>query len=154
MGRARWSEFGDEVNHHRMLVEMDIFKGDAVENGCQLGTLAKGEHQAVAVKDVEQVGALLFLELAKGGADHELDACPAAVGEEDVGAIDAVDIDVEADGAHEGHFVGDAEGVRTAVGKGEFFAGLFLNELSDFGIGEIELHNIVSFVMFFCGNNA
>ena len=40
MGRARWSEFGDEVNHHRVLVEMDIFKGDAVENGCQLWTLA------------------------------------------------------------------------------------------------------------------
>ena len=133
---------------------MHIFKGDAVEDGTELGALAEGEHQAVAVEDVEQVGALLFLELAKSCAYHELDACSAAVGEEDVGTIDAVDIDVEADGAHEGHFVGDAEGVRTAVGEGEFFAGLFLNELSDFGIGKIELHNIVCFVMFFCGNNA
>ena len=100
-----------------------------------MGIFAEGKHEAVAVEDVEQVAALLFLELAKGSAYHEFDACTATVGEEYVASVDTVYIHVKPHGTHEGYFVGDAEGVGATVGDGQLFAGFFENELYDFVIG-------------------
>ena len=139
------SGFGHKVDHDVRLAEMDVLDFDAVEHGGQLRVLAEGEHQAVAVEDAEQFGARLFLDLAEGGAHHKLDAGAAAVGKEDVAAVDALHVDIKSHGPHKGHAVGYAQGVRAAEGQRDVFPGLVVNELSHFGIGEIELHGIIFF---------
>ena len=130
----------DEIYHHVLLVEVDVLDFDAVKDLCQLGISAEGEEDAVVVHEADDVGSGMSLDLPEGCAEHVLHGSAAAVGEEDVAAATALDVEVDAHRAHQWHLVGDAHGVGTAIEEGQLLAGLLLNHFPYLVESQSELH--------------
>ena len=128
-------QFGSELDDDELLVEADVLEGDALEDGREVGTFAQREEYLVAAKHLHHFHAGAVLGLVEGGAEHKLDGSASAEGEEEVGALDAVDVDVDTHGTHQGYLVGDAEGVGSAVRHGYFLPGFAFCQLFYFGVG-------------------